>query len=83
MLFFFKPFSADQSDGDAPWEVQLTASVMQFLCLLHNQRPRDSLWKSPDFLRSLASIVYPVEISEVCCVTVIRSHCLHVVISMV
>uniref|UniRef100_A0A3Q2DP19 Alfy-like armadillo-like repeat domain-containing protein n=1 Tax=Cyprinodon variegatus TaxID=28743 RepID=A0A3Q2DP19_CYPVA len=45
--------------------VQLTASVMQFLCLLHNQRPRDSLWTSPDFLRSLASIVYPVEISEV------------------
>ncbi|XP_038152382.1 WD repeat- and FYVE domain-containing protein 4 [Cyprinodon tularosa] len=60
-----QPFSADPSDGDAPWEVQLTASVMQFLCLLHNQRPRDSLWTSPDFLRSLASIVYPVEISEV------------------
>uniref|UniRef100_A0A3Q2NX03 WDFY family member 4 n=1 Tax=Fundulus heteroclitus TaxID=8078 RepID=A0A3Q2NX03_FUNHE len=42
------------SDSDAPWEVQLTASVMQFLCLLHNLRPRDPLWASPKFLRSIA-----------------------------
>ncbi|KAM4599617.1 WD repeat- and FYVE domain-containing protein 4 [Fundulus diaphanus] len=60
-----QPFSADQSDSDAPWEVQLSASVMQFLCLLHNLRPRDPLWASPKFLRSIASVVYPVEISEV------------------
>uniref|UniRef100_A0A3B3UT16 Alfy-like armadillo-like repeat domain-containing protein n=1 Tax=Poecilia latipinna TaxID=48699 RepID=A0A3B3UT16_9TELE len=62
-----QPLSADESDSEAPWEVQLPASVMQFLCLLHNLRPRDPLWASPKFLRSLASVVYPVEISEVCC----------------
>ncbi|XP_047207420.1 WD repeat- and FYVE domain-containing protein 4 isoform X3 [Girardinichthys multiradiatus] len=60
-----QPFSADKCDSDAPWEVQLPASVMQFLCLLHNLRPRDSLWASPKFLRSLASVVYPVESPEV------------------
>ncbi|MEQ2211349.1 hypothetical protein XENOCAPTIV_026566, partial [Xenoophorus captivus] len=59
-----EPFSGDKCDSDAPWEVQLPASVMQFLCLLHNLRPRDSLWASPKFLRSLASVVYPVEIPE-------------------
>uniref|UniRef100_A0A3B3Y9L5 Alfy-like armadillo-like repeat domain-containing protein n=1 Tax=Poecilia mexicana TaxID=48701 RepID=A0A3B3Y9L5_9TELE len=62
-----QPLSTDESDSEAPWEVQLPASVMQFLCLLHNLRPRDPLWASPKFLRSLASVVYPVEISEVCC----------------
>ncbi|KAM4730214.1 WD repeat- and FYVE domain-containing protein 4 isoform 2-T2 [Anableps anableps] len=60
-----QPFSADKSDSDVPWEVQLPTSVMQFLCLLHNLRPRDPLWASPRFLRSLASVVYPVEVSEV------------------
>uniref|UniRef100_A0A3B5LV97 Alfy-like armadillo-like repeat domain-containing protein n=1 Tax=Xiphophorus couchianus TaxID=32473 RepID=A0A3B5LV97_9TELE len=60
-----QPLSTDESDSEAPWEVQLPSSVMQFLCLLHNLRPRDPLWASPKFLRSLASVVYPVEISEV------------------
>ncbi|XP_054886091.1 WD repeat- and FYVE domain-containing protein 4 [Poeciliopsis prolifica] len=60
-----QPLSTDESDSEAPWEVQLPASVMQFLCLLHNLRPRDPLWASPKFLRSLASVVYPVEIKEV------------------
>ena len=51
---------------DASWELQLPASVMQFLCLLHNLRPRDPLWVSPEFLHALAGTVYPVDSSEVC-----------------
>ncbi|XP_069395233.1 WD repeat- and FYVE domain-containing protein 4 isoform X2 [Paralichthys olivaceus] len=48
---------------DASWELQLPASVMQFLCLLHNLRPRDPLWVSPDFLHALAGTVYPLDSS--------------------
>ncbi len=51
---------------EASWEIQLPASVMQFLCLLHNLRPRDPLWASPDFLHALAGVVYPLDASEVC-----------------
>uniref|UniRef100_A0AAQ5X7X2 WDFY family member 4 n=1 Tax=Amphiprion ocellaris TaxID=80972 RepID=A0AAQ5X7X2_AMPOC len=54
------------SDTDASWELQLPASVMQFLCLLHNLRPRDPLWASPTFLHALAGVVYPLEVSQVC-----------------
>ncbi|XP_047198145.1 WD repeat- and FYVE domain-containing protein 4 isoform X2 [Hippoglossus stenolepis] len=49
---------------DASWELQLPASVMQFLCLLHNLRPRDPLWVSPEFLHALAGTVYPLDSSE-------------------
>ncbi|XP_029305197.1 LOW QUALITY PROTEIN: WD repeat- and FYVE domain-containing protein 4 [Cottoperca gobio] len=49
---------------DASWEMQLPTSVMQFLCLLHNLRPRDPLWASPEFLHTLAGVVYPLDISE-------------------
>ncbi|CAJ1067579.1 WD repeat- and FYVE domain-containing protein 4 isoform X1 [Xyrichtys novacula] len=49
---------------DASWELQLPASVMQFLCLLHNLRPRDPLWASPEFLHALAGVVFPVDGSE-------------------
>ncbi|XP_023139483.2 WD repeat- and FYVE domain-containing protein 4 isoform X3 [Amphiprion ocellaris] len=52
------------SDTDASWELQLPASVMQFLCLLHNLRPRDPLWASPTFLHALAGVVYPLEVSQ-------------------
>uniref|UniRef100_A0A3Q3FIT5 Alfy-like armadillo-like repeat domain-containing protein n=1 Tax=Labrus bergylta TaxID=56723 RepID=A0A3Q3FIT5_9LABR len=47
---------------------QLPASMMQFLCLLHNLRPRDPLWASPEFLHTLAGVVYPLDGSEVCVV---------------
>lgn len=50
---------------DASWEIQLPASMMQFFCLLHNLRPKDPLWASPDFLHALASAIYPAERSEV------------------
>ncbi|XP_072247156.1 WD repeat- and FYVE domain-containing protein 4 isoform X1 [Leuresthes tenuis] len=49
---------------DASQELQLSASVMQFLCLLHNLRPRDPLWTSPTFLHSLADVLYPLRVSE-------------------
>ncbi|XP_033955876.1 WD repeat- and FYVE domain-containing protein 4 isoform X1 [Pseudochaenichthys georgianus] len=52
------------SGTDASWETQLPASVMQFLCLLHNIRPRDPLWASPEFLHTLAGVVYPVDVPE-------------------
>ncbi|XP_031730721.1 WD repeat- and FYVE domain-containing protein 4 isoform X5 [Anarrhichthys ocellatus] len=54
----------DMPGTDASWELQLPASVMQFLCLLHNLRPRDPLWASPEFLHALAGVVYPLDISE-------------------
>ncbi|XP_056292336.1 WD repeat- and FYVE domain-containing protein 4 isoform X5 [Pseudoliparis swirei] len=54
----------DISSTDASWELQLPASVMQFLCLLHNLRPRDPLWASPEFLHALAGVVYPLDVSE-------------------
>ncbi|XP_034537065.1 WD repeat- and FYVE domain-containing protein 4 isoform X2 [Notolabrus celidotus] len=52
------------TNTDASWELQLPASVMQFLCLLHNLRPRDPLWASPEFLHTLAGVVFPVDGSE-------------------
>lgn len=54
------------SGTDTSWEIQLPASMMQFLCLLHNLRPRDPLWASPEFLYALAGVVYPADGSEVC-----------------
>lgn len=54
------------SGTDTSWEMQLPSSVMQFLCLLHNLRPRDPLWASPEFLHALAGVVYPLDGSEVC-----------------
>lgn len=59
------PAAGHDSGADASWEIQLPASMMQFFCLLHNLRPRDPLWASPDFLHALASAVYPSERSEV------------------
>ncbi|XP_076599423.1 WD repeat- and FYVE domain-containing protein 4 isoform X1 [Chaetodon auriga] len=52
------------SGTDESWEFELPASVMQFLCLLHNLRPRDPLWASPEFLHALAGVVYPQDCSE-------------------
>ncbi|XP_017268395.1 WD repeat- and FYVE domain-containing protein 4 isoform X2 [Kryptolebias marmoratus] len=61
-----QPFSSAKhiSGPDVSWDSQLPASVMQFLCLLHNLRPRDPLWASPMFLHSLAGVVFPAEVSE-------------------
>lgn len=53
------------SGTDASWAFEFPASVMQFLCLLHNLRPRDPLWASPEFLHALAGVVYPLDCSEV------------------
>ncbi|XP_026164856.1 WD repeat- and FYVE domain-containing protein 4 isoform X1 [Mastacembelus armatus] len=58
------PPPSHMSSTDASWELQLPASVMQFLCLLHSLRPRDPLWTSPEFLHALAGIVYPFDSSE-------------------
>ncbi|XP_078129346.1 WD repeat- and FYVE domain-containing protein 4 isoform X3 [Sander vitreus] len=58
------PPTKHMSGTDASWELQLPASVMQFFCLLHNLRPRDPLWASPEFLYALAGVVYPVDVSE-------------------
>ncbi|XP_045926188.1 WD repeat- and FYVE domain-containing protein 4 isoform X1 [Micropterus dolomieu] len=55
------PPTKHMSGTDASWELQLPASVMQFLCLLHNLRPRDPLWALPEFLHALAGVVYPLE----------------------
>ena len=56
----------DQSPGPvAPWELQFPGSVMQFLCLLHNRRPKDPLWSSAEFLHTLAGVVFPVDVTEV------------------
>lgn len=41
---------------------------MQFFCLLHNLRPRDPLWVSPEFLFALAGVVFPLHGAEVCVV---------------
>ncbi|XP_024660429.2 WD repeat- and FYVE domain-containing protein 4 isoform X1 [Maylandia zebra] len=61
-----QPFSPSKckSVTDTSWESQLPASVMQFLCLIHNLRPRDPLWASPTFLHALAGVVFPLDISE-------------------
>uniref|UniRef100_A0A3Q3BBW3 Alfy-like armadillo-like repeat domain-containing protein n=1 Tax=Kryptolebias marmoratus TaxID=37003 RepID=A0A3Q3BBW3_KRYMA len=68
LFIVLKPFSSAKhiSGPDVSWDSQLPASVMQFLCLLHNLRPRDPLWASPMFLHSLAGVVFPAEVSEVC-----------------
>uniref|UniRef100_A0A4W5QEA5 WDFY family member 4 n=1 Tax=Hucho hucho TaxID=62062 RepID=A0A4W5QEA5_9TELE len=50
------------SAADASWELKYPGSVMQFLCLVHNHRPRDPLWTSPEFLHTLASTVFPLEV---------------------
>uniref|UniRef100_A0AAQ4PJK2 WDFY family member 4 n=1 Tax=Gasterosteus aculeatus aculeatus TaxID=481459 RepID=A0AAQ4PJK2_GASAC len=60
------PPKKNPSGTDTSWELQLPASVMQFLCLLHNQRPRDPLWASPEFLHALAGVLYPLDVSEPC-----------------
>uniref|UniRef100_A0A3Q0T6I0 Uncharacterized protein n=1 Tax=Amphilophus citrinellus TaxID=61819 RepID=A0A3Q0T6I0_AMPCI len=56
----------DMPGTDGSWELQLPASVMQFLCLLHSLRPRDPLWVSSTFLHTLAGVVFPLDISKVC-----------------
>ncbi|XP_020565278.1 WD repeat- and FYVE domain-containing protein 4 isoform X3 [Oryzias latipes] len=50
---------------DESWRTQFPANVMQFLCLLHNLRPRDPLWVSSTFLYALVSAAFPMEASEV------------------
>ncbi|XP_030603864.1 WD repeat- and FYVE domain-containing protein 4 isoform X2 [Archocentrus centrarchus] len=56
--------SKDMPGTDGSWELQLPASVMQFLCLLHSLRPRDPLWVSSTFLHTLAGVVFPLDISK-------------------
>ncbi|KAM9364693.1 WD repeat- and FYVE domain-containing protein 4 isoform 2-T2 [Pholidichthys leucotaenia] len=65
-VFIMQPVSPTKhiSGSEASWEVHIPASVMQFLCLLHNLRPRDPLWASPTFLHALAAVVFPLDISE-------------------
>ncbi|XP_039994634.1 WD repeat- and FYVE domain-containing protein 4 isoform X3 [Xiphias gladius] len=58
------PPTKRMSGTDASWELQLPASVMQFLCLLHSLQPRDPLWASPEFLHALAGVVFPLDGSE-------------------
>ncbi|XP_070696577.1 WD repeat- and FYVE domain-containing protein 4 [Pempheris klunzingeri] len=58
------PPTKSTSGADASGDLQLAASVMQFLCLLHSLRPRDPLWASPEFLHTLAGVVYPLDTSE-------------------
>ncbi|XP_041645058.1 WD repeat- and FYVE domain-containing protein 4 isoform X2 [Cheilinus undulatus] len=58
------PTTNDTSGTDASWELKLPASVMQFLCLLHSLRPKDPLWASPEFLHTLAGVVYPADVSK-------------------
>ncbi|MCI4376424.1 hypothetical protein PGIGA_G00188250 [Pangasianodon gigas] len=52
------------TESEDSWDVQYPGSVMQFLCLVHSNFPRDALWASSDFLNSLASAVFPTEITE-------------------
>uniref|UniRef100_A0A3P8VEH3 DUF4704 domain-containing protein n=1 Tax=Cynoglossus semilaevis TaxID=244447 RepID=A0A3P8VEH3_CYNSE len=49
------------SGTDASWLLQLPASVMQFLCLLHSLRPRDPLWASQEFLHTLAGVCASIQ----------------------
>lgn len=53
------------TESEDSWDVQYPGSVMQFLCLVHSNFPRDALWASSDFLNSLASAVFPPEMTEV------------------
>ncbi|TSK22773.1 WD repeat- and FYVE domain-containing protein 4 [Bagarius yarrelli] len=52
------------SGSEDSWDIQYPGSVMQFLCLVHSNYPRDALWASSEFLNSLASAVFPTEITE-------------------
>lgn len=63
MCFYLskKPITGSEDS----WDVQYPGSVMQFLCLVHSNFPRDALWASSDFLNCLASAVFPTEITEV------------------
>ncbi|KAM6956344.1 WD repeat- and FYVE domain-containing protein 4 [Aplochiton taeniatus] len=62
----YNPSAKRLSGADASWELQFPGSVMQFLCLLHSLQARDPLWVSPEFLTTLASVVYPQDCLEVC-----------------
>uniref|UniRef100_H2LYT8 Alfy-like armadillo-like repeat domain-containing protein n=1 Tax=Oryzias latipes TaxID=8090 RepID=H2LYT8_ORYLA len=68
LLELVKPTCSAQLRGvtDESWRTQFPANVMQFLCLLHNLRPRDPLWVSSTFLYALVSAAFPMEASEVC-----------------
>ncbi|XP_060728472.1 WD repeat- and FYVE domain-containing protein 4 isoform X2 [Tachysurus vachellii] len=59
-MIICKPITGSEDS----WDVQYPGSVMQFLCLVHSNYPRDALWASSDFLSSLASAVFPTEITE-------------------
>ncbi|KAK3573074.1 hypothetical protein QTP86_012277 [Hemibagrus guttatus] len=59
-MIICKPLTGNEDS----WDVQYPGSVMQFLCLVHSNYPRDALWTSSDFLSSLASAVFPNEITE-------------------
>ncbi|XP_053730843.1 WD repeat- and FYVE domain-containing protein 4 isoform X2 [Synchiropus splendidus] len=65
MLELIKVIVTQKEPGEGTsQEPQLPASVMQFFCLLHNCRPRDPLWRAPEFLHMLAAIVFPNNGSE-------------------
>ncbi|XP_017319576.1 WD repeat- and FYVE domain-containing protein 4 isoform X1 [Ictalurus punctatus] len=59
-MIICKPITGSEDS----WDVQYPGSVMQFLCLVHSNFPRDALWASSDFLNCLASAVFPTEITE-------------------
>ncbi|XP_060781914.1 WD repeat- and FYVE domain-containing protein 4 isoform X2 [Neoarius graeffei] len=59
-MIICKPITGSEES----WDIQYPGSVMQFLCLVHSNFPRDALWASSDFLNSLASAVFPTEITE-------------------
>ncbi|KAG7334069.1 hypothetical protein KOW79_002476 [Hemibagrus wyckioides] len=59
-MIICKPLTGSEDS----WDVQYPGSVMQFLCLVHSNYPRDTLWASSEFLSSLASAVFPTEITE-------------------
>ncbi|XP_048472141.1 WD repeat- and FYVE domain-containing protein 4 [Rhincodon typus] len=52
-----KPISADT---DNSWEVTYPGSVMQFFCLVYHMIPDEPLWRSPEFLHSLAAVGFPM-----------------------
>ncbi|CAL9687927.1 unnamed protein product [Knipowitschia caucasica] len=53
---------AEQTPSASISRSALVSSLLQFLCLLHNLRPKDPLWTLPLFLHTLASVVHPSQV---------------------
>ncbi|XP_072439291.1 WD repeat- and FYVE domain-containing protein 4 [Chiloscyllium punctatum] len=52
-----KPISVDT---DNSWEVTYPGNVMHFFCLVYYMIPDEPLWRSPEFLHSLAAAGFPM-----------------------